>query len=827
MNGLLHDLNYARRQLTRNLAFTMVAVSTLALGIGLNTSIFSVFDALALRPLPLRDAHAIVNVYQSIPRGPSQYRPFSYPEYVAFQNSTDAFSSLSAYSWVPAELEFGLHDQSAGITAHGLLVSGNYFSALGGDSALGRTFLPEEAETFRAAPVIVLSHAFWQHRFYSDRAVIGHTIVLNSAPFTVIGVAAPEFVGTEPQIPDFWAPLATQAQLAPANPLLNDRSSFWLQLVARLKIGVSQNQAQANMNGLLKRLAPEYLGNVSQSSILLTPGVFLSRPDERAAITSDMLLILVAITIVLLIACVNVAGLVLARATTRRSEIGVRLSLGASRSRLIRQLLTENVLIAFLGGSAGLLLACWLPNFLIRIVQPPYEQPFFLPTNLDYRILAYVISLSTIAGVAVGLIPALQVSKSDLLSWLTDNTNGFGLRFDRSRVHRTLVVIETSVCLVLLMGSGLLVRALQRAQKIDLGFDSSHVLTVSLDLGTHGYDNVRAVEFHQRFVERLQNLPGVRSISLVSLPPLGGISRAGSVTVNEHDISDSSSRLWDYWVVSPNYFETLQIPILKGRAFTEADTRRDSAVAIVNEALARDLWPGENPIGKRFRLGPPSVPFAEVVGVIHNTRGARLWEADKPYVYFPVLNAIQGPPIQTHQLGMQFLVRTESKPEVIAAMLPKIAKTLDPSVRVTASPLENSLGRWLWFSRIGALLSSVLGLLALILATIGIYGLMSYSIAQRTREIGIRIALGADRNDVRKLAIREGLQLSLLAVSIGLVISFPAMHMMTGFLYGVGPSDPVTFAGVSFLLSAVALLACYIPAQRATKIDPMVALRYE
>jgi len=825
MNGLFQDTRYAMRQLRRNLAFTVIAVATLALGIGLNTSIFSVFDGLALRSLPLRDPSSIVNVFQSLPKDPGGYRPFSYPEYLAFQDSEDAFSDLVAYSWVPAELEVDHGDSD---TAHGLLVSENCFSVLGGATSLGRTFVAEEAQARHALPVVVLSNSFWRQRFHSESSVLGRMIGLNGVPFTVIGVAAPDFVGTEPQVPDFWVSLGMQTQLTPSNPLLNDRDSFWLQVVGRLKPGVSLTQAQASMSATLERLAPEYLGSSSQSSVVLTAGTLLSRPDERAQIASNAFLVLAAVSIVLLIACANVAGLLMARAATRRTESSVRLSLGASRSRLFQQLLTENLLIGFLGGAAGVLLAWKMPDLLVRFLRPPHEQPFFLPTGLDHRILMYALALSIIAGVGVGLVPALQLSSSDLLSWVKDGTRRFGVRLNRSRLHRILVVAETSICLVLLTGSGLLVRALQRAQRIDLGFDSSHVLTVSLNLGAHGYDNARAIEFHQRFAERLKSLPGVKSASLVSLPPLGGISRAGSVTVSGRALpANVSSGSFDYWTVSPSYFETLQIPILKGRSFAPEDTRPGSIAAIVNEAMAHELWPGEDPIGKRFRLGPPSVPFTEVIGVVKNTHGARLWEANKPYVYLPLLAAREGPPVQTGQLGMQFLVRTEGKPESIAAMLPIIGKALDPNVKVSASPLEDSVGRWLWFSRVGAILSAVLGLSALMLASMGIYGVMSYSMTQRTREIGIRIALGADRATLRKLVLTEGLRLSLLAVGLGLAMAFPAMRMMGGMLYGLGTADPLTFVSVSFLLTSVALLACYIPARRAARVDPMVALRYE
>jgi putative ABC transport system permease protein len=531
---------------------------------------------------------------------------------------------------------------------------------------------------------------------------------------------------------------------------------------------------------------------------------------------------------VLLIACANVANLMLARASGRQKEIGIRLSLGATRRRLIQQLLTESSLVALLGGGLGLLLAYWMPNLLIEVLQPPYEQPISLHLGLDIPILGYTLLLSLVTGAAFGLAPALQASKPNLLSAIKDGGNPFGQGLSRSRLHNLLVVAETSICVVLLLGAGLLVRALKRAQTVNLGFGAKHVLVVALDLHLHGYDDMRAAEFHRELTEQLQTLPGVKSVSLASLAPLGCVSRAAPITIGEREPSVSLPSLSvNYWVVSPNYFETLGVPIVRGRNFSVQDTRGGPPVAIVNEAMARQFWPGEDPVGKRLRPGPPSVPFAEIVGVVKNTRGARLWEADEPYVYLPILQTTEGPPVQTGQLGMKLLVRAEPNPDVVAAMLPRVVKTLDPNVQASSTLLVKSVGRWVWFSQVGAMLSSGLGLLALLLAAVGIYGVMSYSVTQRTHEMGIRMALGASQDDVLKLVVGQGLRLTLLGVAIGLLISLAATRVIAGMLYGVKPTDPVTFVSVSLLLTAVALLACYIPARRATKVDPMVALRYE
>jgi len=831
MGTLIQDIKYGLRMLARNPGFTAVAVLTLALGIGLNTSIFTLFDAARLRALPVKDPKTLVDVYQSIQNDAGSYRTFSYPEYIALRELNSAFSGLAAYSWIPAELDAGPPDNTtndAATQAHGLIVSGNYFSMLGGEAALGRTFAPDEGQIPGAYPVLVLSHAFWRRHFNSDPSVVGRTVKVNGTPFAVVGVARQSFVGTEPQIPDFWAPLMMQAQLMPGNSALQDRGSFWLDLVARLKPGVSRKQAQASLNVLISRLSRDYLGTSERASITLTPGSFLSRPDERGRVDSVAFLVLAAVGMVLLIACANVAGLVLARASGRQREIGVRLSLGASRGRLIRQLLTESALMALLGGGIGLLLAWQLPNFLIGLLQPSYEPPFALHLALDIPVLGYTLGLSLITGLIFGLAPALQASKPNLVSSLKDEGTTFGLQLGRSRFRSLLVVVETAVCLVLLFAAGLLVRALEKARHVDPGFDTKHVLVVSLDLGFRGYDDNRAAAFHAQLITRLQDLPGVKSVSIASLAPLGGVSRSGSIVVaGKENPASAPSRLWDYWVVSPNYFETLGVPILQGRSFSAQDIRGGPPVAIINRAMAREVWPGENPLGKRFRLGPPSVPFSEVVGVVKDTRGARLWEADKPYVYLPLLLTTQGPPVQIEQLGMLFLVRAQGNPDIVAAMVPRVVKALDPGVQSSCSVLEKSLGRWVWFSQVGAVLSGTLGLLAVLLAVVGLYGIMSYSVNQRTREMGIRMALGATHSDVLRLIVGQGLRLTFVGIAAGLVIALAAARMIAAMLYGVKTSDPATLVGVSLLMTLVAMAACYIPARRATKADPVVALRYE
>jgi putative ABC transport system permease protein len=532
---------------------------------------------------------------------------------------------------------------------------------------------------------------------------------------------------------------------------------------------------------------------------------------------------------ILLIACANVANLSLARSAVRQKEIGVRLSLGASRGRVVQQLLTESLLVALLSGVAGLLLARWLPGVLISLLQPPHEQPISVPLVLDVPVLGYTLLLSVGTAIVFGLIPALRASRTNPNSASKGDIRAFGQGGGRLRVHNLLVGTEISVCLVLLLGAGLLARALGRAQTVDPGFDMKHVLALSMDLSLHGYDNERAAEFHRQLIERLRALPGVKAVSVTSLTPLGGVSRTAPVTAaDSNGPVGASETSVGYWVVSPDYFATLSIPIVRGRSFGVRDTGQGPPVAIINEAMVRRFWPGQDPVGKRLRPGPPSVPFTEVVGVVKNTRGARLWEADQPYVYLPLLqNDAGGPAIQTEQLGMKILIRSDGDPDNISALVLRVVRALDPNVQGSAATLGKSAERWVWFSQVGAMVSSSLGILGLFLASLGIYGLMSYSVAQRTHELGIRIALGANRFDILKLVLGQGLRISLVGLAVGLAIALAVTRVIAAMLYGVKATDPATFGGISLLLIAVALLASYLPARRAAKVEPLVALRYE
>jgi predicted permease len=814
METLFRDIHYGIRGLLKRPGFTAVAVITLALGIGVNTSIFTLFYSLALRPLPVKDASEIVNVYQTF-EGQSSRRVegnmalLSYPEYLSYRDKTQAFSGLIAYADTPLTLS-----GDEGEKVHGLLVSDNYFSVLGAQTIFGRSLMPGECQTTGQCLLAVVSYRFWQRRFGSEPALVGKTLTLNRQRFTVVGITAPDFQGTEMTLPDVWIPLLMQPAVKPGNDFIVLPDCSWLNVVGRLQRGVSLSQAQAELALLATQADREYTNR--KTNVDVVSGAYLNFPEARSRGIPIVEIVMLAVGLVLLIACANVSNLLLARAATRKKEIAVRLALGASRSRLIRQLLTESLLLALCGGAAGLLVAYWLPPILLSVVPETGTDVNFSP---NLTVLAYAFVISMITGIIFGLAPALQATKLNLTSALNMQGTAVSHRFSRSRLRSALVVTQVAVSLVLLISAGLLLRSLQRAQSTDRGFDPEQVLALSLDTTAQGYDSPRTVELYRQLTERLAALPGVKSVGLASAIPFAGTQFTGIEIEDQGTKLAGRSFQVNVNVVSPSYFQTLGIPLLRGRQFSGQEVTGSQSAAVVSKAMADRFWPNQDPIGKHFKDSSSSY---EIIGLASDISSIDLAEHDGPLVYLPAQT--EG---QTDKGGLTVLLKAGGNPSALAGTARDVVRSLDKNLVVSVKQLEENLDSRLQPARTGAMFSGALSLLALLLAATGIYGVMAYFVTERTREIGIRVALGAQTSDVLKLVVRNGMRLALSGVVIGLTGSFALTRLMSSFLFGVAPTDALTFAVVSVGLIAVALVACYIPARRAMKVDPVVALRYE
>jgi putative ABC transport system permease protein len=818
MGNLLQDIRYGIRRLLKQPIITIVAIISLGLGIGANTSIFSVVNAVLLRPLPYQNSERLVFVWETNSQAIAALMGIANHNQVAAANYLDWTKQNSSFEDMAAlrSLNFNLTGGDRPERVAGAIVTQNLFSLLGVKASLGRTFLPEDAQPDRGR-VVVLSAGLWQRRFGGDQNVIGQKLSLNNESFSVIGVAPPEF--QYPETAELWvlSRLAVPEAPGAANAnLLTNRLAHYLFVLGRLKPGVSIQQAQADMTKISANLQSQFPQTNSGAGARV-----VSMQEEIVGDIKPALKILLAVVaFVLLIACANIANLLLARASSLSKEIAVRVALGASRLRIIRQLLTESTLLALAGGALGLVLA--YEGIKVLVALNPGDIPRVKEINLDFYVLGWTIFLSVLTGVLSGLAPALQVSRPNLNETLQEGGRGADPGAARHRVRNLLVILEVAVSLVLLTGAGLLIKSFINLQRVDPGFNAENVLTMRLSLPSYKYaqpDQQKA--FTSDLLQRVKNLPGVESAAISTALPLSTVESASSFLLEgQLPPSDGSSfPIADFRTVSPDYFRVLHIPVLKGRVFTDADTKDVPNVAVINQTMARNVFGDQDPIGKRMFIGGDK-NASSIVGVVGDVRHKSLESEPKPEMYVTYL---QAPPT-----FYTLAVRTKLEPASMVGAVRNEILAIDKDQPVSAvKTMSEMRSESLAPLRFNTVALSIFAGLGLILAAVGIYGVMAYSVGQRTHEIGIRMALGAQPGAVLRLILRQGMLLVLIGVVVGLALSFGLTRIMASFLYGVTATDPATFVFVAVVLSLVALLANYIPARRATKVDPLIALRNE
>ncbi|HZS10009.1 MAG TPA: ABC transporter permease [Blastocatellia bacterium] len=826
MGSILQDLLFGARMMLRNGGFTAVAVLSLALGIGANTAIFSVVNAVLLRPLPYPRAERLVKVYQAAPDPTKGMLSsiWSYPRFEILREQGRSFAAVAGYKQNPYNLTGTNEAERLQVE----MVSASYFPMLGVEALVGRTFTPEEERAPGANLAALLSYSLWQRRFGGDAQVLGKTLELDKHAFTIVGVLPPGFRGQDGTA-EAWVTMMA-APLLRYKGILTNARNYWFQVIARLKDGVTPAQAQAEMQLISERIEQKYPG--PKQTLPGAARVVTLAPLQAAkvdpAIRKSFLILLAAVGLVLLIACANVANLLLARAVARRKEFALRLALGAGRLRVVRQLLVESVLLALTGGALGILVARWGIT-LLKNFRPSDDAQFwssytrtfdFFTISLDWRVLAFTFALSLVTGVLFGLLPAIQSSRAEVSEALKEGAGHSSGGFHRARglsARGLLVVTEIAVSLVLLVGAGLMLRSLARLQSVSPGFAPENVVTMAAP------SRDAKPELYEQLLARLRALPGVESASLGSTAPLLGYASKTVMDI-EGRTTDGSIGIGLH-SVSPDYFKTLRINLLRGRAFTELDRVGAPRVAVINQAAAEQLFPGEDPIGKRIRpyIDPAyetQEKFVEIVGVVGDVKYGRLEAAVEPDVYLSSL--------QPTDAAQTVILRSGLDPASLASAVRREVLSLDKNVPLARVQTMNERAAEVTSrTRFIAILLGLFAALALTLSAVGIYGVMAYNVSARTRELGIRIALGAGRADVVRLVVGDGLALIAGGLGAGLFASWAAARVLKSQLYEVSMTDPLTFAGVALLLVLVALVACYLPARRATKVDPMVALRYE
>jgi predicted permease len=821
LESLLRDVRFGFRMLAKAPSLTAIVVITLAMGIGVNAAIFSVVDSFLIRPLPVPHPQEIVVLASHQQGAPVGASNFSYADLADFRKQAeDTFSDLFVYQ--PFLIGLSADGRADQLTIS--YVSGNYFSALGLKPALGRLFLPGEGERAGDSPYVVLAYSYWQTRFGGDPRVIGKQVRVDGDAATIIGVAPKGFHGTyEILNMDGYLPLSMFAQGPELSGLFTVRQMRTLRAMGRLKTGVSVAQAQSVVGVIAERLANQYADTDKGISVRVVPET-LSRPSPDVGtmipVVAGLFLLLAAL--VLLLACLNVANILIARATVRQHEMAIRSALGAGRARLMRQVLTEAILLALLGGAAGVILGAWASSS-VSSMLPKTNPPFHFDFGFDWRVFAYALGAALFTGFIVGLWPALRAARTNLNAVLHEGGRSDSAGASRHRVRSALVVIQVAGSLALLVVAGLFVRSLDRVERTYLGFDPHHLLNVSIDPHQIGYDEARTKEFYRELEDRVRAIPGVQSASLAFNFPMGAFTNGRPIEVEGHPPPvGQQPPIVLFNQVDPAYFETMRVSLLQGRAFVNSDDETAPPVAIVNQTMAEKYWPGQDAIGKRFRIAGAAVRFAEIVGIVENGQYNIMGEPPQAFFYLPWA--------QSYSSFRTIQIRSSVAPESLLVQVQQEIRNLAPDLPIyDAETMEQALAgaNGYFVYRFGATMAGVMGVIGLILAVVGVYGVMSFSMAQRTREIGIRMALGANRRDVLKLVLRQGLTILIVGVAAGLVCGWALTRAMGRFAAGPSGAGPLIFGGAALVLICVALLACWIPARRAMRVDPMVALRYE
>ncbi len=833
MDTLVQDIRFGVRQLWRSPAFTIATIATLALGIGANTALFTLGNAILTKPLAgVLQSDRLVWVTAAHRSG--QPATMSYPDFEDYRAGLNHLVDLAAVS---AGGQFALSSGGDPERVRGEIVSGNYFSILRTPFALGRGFIPAEDSVGKPRPVVVLSYDLWQRRYNGDSAIVGKSVILNGQPLTVVGVTSRGFNGADIELPrHVWLPMALHDVARPDFAgTMSRRGTWWIMPIGRLRPGVNRDQIEPAARTIATRLAEADSARVAARSVGrvalsaqhegITARVWSAKsglpPGSQPQVTPLTILSGVVTGLILLIACANVSNLLLARAVSRRREIAVRLSLGAGRLRLVRQLLTESVLLAGAAGAIGLLVAFWSTDWLLS----SGVLPLMLDIKPDGTVITFALAAAALAAMLFGLVPALESTRVDIARAVKD-AQGHDPR--RARLQNTFVVTQISLSLALLTTAGLFLRSMYKARAVDIGFEaSSQVLALSFDLGLQRYSDDRANAFIASLDQRARGMPGVEHVSFTDVAPLGNRYIAGGIIVEgQRDTSGGAERQAQDMIVGqssvrPQYFQVLGMKLVRGRDFTTRDDRTGPSVIIISDRTARDLWPNQDPLGKRVSLQGESGPYLTVVGVVSDVMLGGPTESNRAIVYVPQL---QYPGTK----ALTMLVRTSGEPGPLAVGLRREIQAMDPNLPLwDMRTLEEHKQLKLADRMNGAMILGAFGGLALLLASIGVYGVMAFSVIQRTKEIGIRIALGARRHDVISLFVGRGMRVTLIGITIGVALSLGVSRLLQGLLFGLSPTDAGTFMGVAALLTVVALLACWIPARRAARVDPMQALRYE